>query len=86
MRWRPPPREGRFSHHHGKNRNVACHFGESMNWLIHLLDEPPEMEGTESTREADFDIDVPDTLPDFPTLTDCPLCGSRDAETCGCFD
>lgn len=58
-----------------------------MIWLKHLLDEPPELpdtEGLEHQSEPDFDL--PEPLPPFPTLTDCPLCGARDASTCGCFD
>lgn len=57
-----------------------------MNWLKHLLDEPPELETTDHASEPDFDLDAPEPLPDFPTLCDCPLCGARDATTCGCFD
>lgn len=56
-----------------------------MNWLSQIYEEPPEMSDTQG-QDPDFDIDPPDPLPEFPTLTDCPLCGSSDSETCGCFD
>lgn len=60
-----------------------------MIWLKHLLDEPPKLSATESLEERpepSFDLDLPELLPAFPILTDCPLCGARDATTCGCFD
>lgn len=60
-----------------------------MHWT--LYDLPPELEGDERCPDADApaEFDPPAELeaaPDFPTLTDCPYCGSRDPESCGCFD
>ncbi|GAA5504132.1 hypothetical protein Dxin01_03901 [Deinococcus xinjiangensis] len=54
-----------------------------MHWT--LYDLPPELTADDQGPDApDADSDL--TQPDFPTLTDCPYCGSRDPQTCGCFD
>lgn len=48
------------------------------------LYDPPEDDTDQSQEEPDPAELEP--CPDFPTLTDCPLCGSRDPHTCGCFE
>lgn len=45
--------------------------------------DPPE---DDQAREPGPDVDLPEPHPDFPTLTDCPYCGSRRPDECGCLD
>lgn len=54
-----------------------------MHWT--LYDLPPEMSDEDSAAQDAPDAAELDTTPDFPTLTDCPYCGSRNPERCGCF-
>lgn len=60
-----------------------------MHWT--LYDLSPELEDDERGPDADAPADVGppaelEAAPDFPTLAGCPSCGSRDPESCGCFD
>ena len=61
------------------------------------FDLPPEDADTEEAEAADLMPEMPEpdydtdglNSPgerDFPTLTDCPYCGARNAQACGCFD
>lgn len=55
-----------------------------MHWT--LYDLPPEITVEQQHQDAPDSPAELEPLPDFPTLTDCPLCGSRDPEKCGCFE
>lgn len=56
-----------------------------MHWT--LYDLPPELTDDDpQPQDASDDPAELEPLPDFPTLTDCPFCGSRDPRNCGCFD
>lgn len=52
-------------------------------WNPDLYFDPPE---DDQGCDPGPDVDLPEPLPDLPTLTDCPSCGSRRPQECGCFD
>lgn len=54
--------------------------------MIWNLYDPPEDDQGQDTPDPPDDPAELEPARDFPTLTDCPLCGSRDPHTCGCFE
>ncbi|RJF74597.1 hypothetical protein D3875_03385 [Deinococcus cavernae] len=56
-----------------------------MHWTLYDL-SPERQDGDPQAQDAPDSSAELEPLPDFPTLTDCPLCGSRDPQKCGCFE